>query len=153
MPVKSYKPVTPTRRYQTVLSRELAGTAVIADIDNLKSINDQFGHAAGDAAIRAVATAIRSLIRADDLLFRWGGDEFLLVLEHLRHPQQAAHVAIAGLGDGAALAGMGHARLDELLVEVDLGAGWHLCLVRCAHVSPGLWRGEGEAIGLPLTVD
>ena len=69
--------------FQTVLSRELAGTAVIADIDNLKSINDQFGHAAGDAAIRAVATAIRSLIRADDLLFRWGGDEFLVLLSRI----------------------------------------------------------------------
>jgi len=54
--------------------------AVVADIDNLKSINDQYGHSAGDTAIRAVATAIRSCVRADDLLFRWGGDEFLVLL-------------------------------------------------------------------------
>ena len=57
--------------FQTIRDRHLAGTAVIADIDNLKSINDQYGHATGDAAIRAVAGAIRSCIRADDLLFRW----------------------------------------------------------------------------------
>lgn len=66
--------------FHALLDRDLAGTAVIADIDNLKSINDQHGHSAGDAAIRAVASAIRSCIRADDLLFRWGGDEFLVLL-------------------------------------------------------------------------
>lgn len=66
--------------FHALLDRDLAGTAVIADIDNLKSINDQHGHSAGDAAIRAVATAIRNCIRADDLLFRWGGDEFLVLL-------------------------------------------------------------------------
>ena len=64
--------------FYQVLDRDLSGTAVFADIDNLKSINDQFGHAAGDTAIRACATALRSHIRADDLLFRWGGDEFLV---------------------------------------------------------------------------
>jgi diguanylate cyclase (GGDEF)-like protein len=66
--------------FYQVLDQDLTGTAVFADIDNLKSINDQFGHAAGDAAIRACATALRSYIRADDFLFRWGGDEFLVLL-------------------------------------------------------------------------
>jgi len=60
--------------------RILSGCAAVADIDNLKAINDRYGHAAGDAAIRAVAAAIRSCIRADDLLFRWGGDEFIVLL-------------------------------------------------------------------------
>jgi len=57
-----------------------SGCAAIADIDNLKVINDRYGHRAGDIAIRAVGGAIRSCIRADDLLFRWGGDEFLVLL-------------------------------------------------------------------------
>jgi diguanylate cyclase (GGDEF)-like protein len=61
-------------------SATLRGCAAVADIDNMKSINDRYGHIAGDAAIRAVAGAIRSCIRADDLLFRWGGDEFLILL-------------------------------------------------------------------------
>ena len=56
------------------------GCAAVADIDNLKDLNDRYGHAAGDVAIRAVASAIRGRIRADDLLFRWGGDEFLVLL-------------------------------------------------------------------------
>ncbi|HYN03512.1 MAG TPA: GGDEF domain-containing protein [Vicinamibacteria bacterium] len=57
-----------------------AGCVAIVDIDALKPVNDTFGHAAGDAAIRAVARAIRQVVRADDVVFRWGGDEFLVVL-------------------------------------------------------------------------
>jgi diguanylate cyclase (GGDEF)-like protein len=58
-----------------------SGCAAIVDVDRLKFINDTFGHLAGDAAIRRVARAIRKVIRADDLLFRWGGDEFLVLLQ------------------------------------------------------------------------
>jgi diguanylate cyclase (GGDEF)-like protein len=57
-----------------------AGCVAVVDLDALKPINDTFGHAAGDAAIRAVARAVRQVVRADDLVFRWGGDEFLVVL-------------------------------------------------------------------------
>jgi diguanylate cyclase (GGDEF)-like protein len=67
--------------------RELApGSVVLVDVDDFKQINDRLGHPVGDAALRAVAKAIRSLIRADDLLFRWGGDEFLIVLSGLGEP-------------------------------------------------------------------
>ncbi|HWP42628.1 MAG TPA: GGDEF domain-containing protein [Blastocatellia bacterium] len=58
----------------------VSGCVVVIDIDNLKPINDRWGHTAGDAAIREVARCLRSVIRADDLLFRWGGDEFLILL-------------------------------------------------------------------------
>ena len=57
-----------------------SGCVALVDMDDLKRINDSLGHAAGDAAIRALAKAIRSLIRPDDLLIRWGGDEFLILL-------------------------------------------------------------------------
>jgi len=53
---------------------------VVIDIDNLKLINDTLGHAVGDATIRAIAHAVRAVIRADDMLFRWGSDEFLLLM-------------------------------------------------------------------------
>jgi diguanylate cyclase (GGDEF)-like protein len=58
----------------------LSGVIVMIDVDNLKGINDKFGHAAGDAVIRAAANSVRTLIRADDLLFRWGGDEFVAII-------------------------------------------------------------------------
>jgi len=57
-----------------------SGCVAVVDIDRLKAINDTFGHPAGDTAIRTVARAIRHVVRADDLVFRWGGDEFLVVL-------------------------------------------------------------------------
>lgn len=63
--------------------KPLGGSVAVIDIDNLKPLNDNFGHQAGDAAIRAVAKAIRSVIRAEDLLFRWGGDEFMVILPHV----------------------------------------------------------------------
>ncbi|HET9529731.1 MAG TPA: GGDEF domain-containing protein [Blastocatellia bacterium] len=65
---------------QEMPAGSLSGCAVVIDIDNLKPINDRLGHTAGDAAIREVARCLRAVIRADDLLFRWGGDEFLILL-------------------------------------------------------------------------
>lgn len=50
------------------------------DVDDLKDINDAHGHGVGDAAIRMVSRAIREIIRGDDLLFRWGGDEFFVIM-------------------------------------------------------------------------
>jgi diguanylate cyclase (GGDEF)-like protein len=57
----------------------LTGCVAILDLDNLKSINDTMGHPIGDRAIQLVAQTVRSIIRPDDLLFRWGGDEFLIL--------------------------------------------------------------------------
>ncbi len=62
------------------IPREMSGVVMMVDVDRLKQINDAEGHEAGDQAIRTVANAIRTRIRADDLLFRWGGDEFLVVM-------------------------------------------------------------------------
>lgn len=64
-----------------------SGSVAVLDIDNLKPINDTMGHSAGDKAIRAVARATRSLVRADDMLFRWGGDEFLVLMFKLPQPE------------------------------------------------------------------
>jgi diguanylate cyclase (GGDEF)-like protein len=69
-----------------------SGSVAILDIDNLKPINDTLGHTAGDKAIRAVARAMRSLIRADDMLFRWGGDEFLVLMFKLPQPEASRRI-------------------------------------------------------------
>ena len=59
--------------------------ALIAlDVDNLKRINDRLGHEAGDAALLAVASAVRSTLRGADVGVRTGGDEFLVLLPETR---------------------------------------------------------------------
>lgn len=57
-----------------------SGCVGFFDVDDLKAINDCFGHAAGDMVIRSVVRAIRELIRAEDLIYRWGGDEFFVIM-------------------------------------------------------------------------
>lgn len=63
------------------------GAVVMLDMDNLKNINDQYGHAAGDRMLRHLVEVLRSELRASDKLYRWGGDEFLLVFPaaHAEH--------------------------------------------------------------------
>ena len=62
------------RRYGTELS------VLLADVDRFKEINDVKGHGAGDDVLRFVANYLTTCIRESDFVFRWGGDEFLLLL-------------------------------------------------------------------------
>lgn len=64
------------RRHGTPLS------LIALDIDFLKKINDSYGHAAGDCAIKAVANTVSDCIRSSDMFFRFGGEEFLVLLSN-----------------------------------------------------------------------
>jgi diguanylate cyclase (GGDEF)-like protein len=57
----------------------LAG--ILIDIDFFKRINDEFGHTAGDAVLRQVAGILRKTARTGDTLARWGGEEFIILLD------------------------------------------------------------------------
>ena len=93
------------RRY----GRKLA--LVVADIDHFKSVNDQYGHAAGDIAIRAVANMLMQGARDTDLVARFGGEEFVVLLmesdiaagtayaERVRSMIMAARIPIDGARD------------------------------------------------------
>ena len=74
-----------TDRYRRALERTVAAREPIAiiliDVDQLKVINDAFGHSAGSEALVHVANALRQSKRAADVAARWGGDEFAILLE------------------------------------------------------------------------
>jgi diguanylate cyclase (GGDEF)-like protein len=55
-------------------------SVVLADLDGFKEVNDEHGHAVGDAVLRAFADVLRDTLRESDLAGRWGGEEFLLLL-------------------------------------------------------------------------
>jgi two-component system, cell cycle response regulator len=53
---------------------------LLLDIDHFKTINDRFGHPAGDAVLRSLVQACQTALRPIDMVVRWGGEEFLVVL-------------------------------------------------------------------------
>ena len=68
-------------------------TLLLIDLDDFKIINDSYGHAAGDQALKEVARRLKGCLRAADTLARLGGDEFTVLLTHLAQPGDARLVA------------------------------------------------------------
>ena len=66
------------RRLDT--ARNLPLTLVVADMNGLKMINDTYGHAMGDEVLKKVADVLKKVCRADDIIARMGGDEFIIIL-------------------------------------------------------------------------
>lgn len=69
------------RRYQTPLS------VAMVDLDLFKDINDSFGHAVGDQVLKAAASALEGAVRMTDVVSRYGGEEFLVLLPNTELPQ------------------------------------------------------------------
>jgi diguanylate cyclase (GGDEF)-like protein len=66
-------------------------SVLLADVDSFKQINDEFGHVNGDSCLRQVARTIQATVRATDACFRWGGDEFVVLLPDTG-PERAAEL-------------------------------------------------------------
>ncbi len=73
-------------------SKNFPLSVMMIDIDDFKAINDQYGHAAGDLVLTKIAQSIKSKLRIHDVIGRYGGDEFLIGLDHMS-AQDAIHVA------------------------------------------------------------
>jgi diguanylate cyclase (GGDEF)-like protein len=72
------KEITRAQRYQLPLS------GIMLDLDNFKRINDEYGHLAGDKILVRLCSYIRTLIRKIDQIYRWGGEEFIIILPNTR---------------------------------------------------------------------
>ena len=74
--------------------RQTSHVAVLfIDLDDFKAVNDSFGHAFGDRFLVELATRLRSCVRGGDTVARFGGDEFVVLLDSVTGADDAAHVA------------------------------------------------------------
>jgi diguanylate cyclase (GGDEF)-like protein len=118
---------------------------VMADIDHFKSVNDLHGHAAGDVALQGLASLLRSTLRSQDLVARWGGEEFILLL-----PETDLH----GASQVAELIRRksAHQALDVDGIEVSVTLSFGLAEHRpdrslegtIAHADAALYRAKAE---------
>ncbi len=118
------------QRYQA------SGALVVIDVDRLKPINDNFGHAAGDEVLKAIVAVLSRQIRSSDMIGRLGGDEFALLLWNLSetdaHAKAAAfeedidrlriafegHTVATGVSAGVAILGP-HSEAAKALADAD----------------------------------
>lgn len=116
-------------------SKSVPFTLLLADVDHFKRINDTFGHQAGDAVLRKLSEVFRTGLRRSDVLCRWGGEEFLILLrgtvmqeakqiaERLRHLVESSDFPLrTGEGVTVSIGGSGlppGRSLDSLFAEAD----------------------------------
>lgn len=138
-------------------NQPVSGCLGFFDIDNLKTVNDIYGHAAGDIVIRAVVRAIREIIRGEDLVFRWGGDEFFVIMVGLdsataetriaKMERLLSNVRIEGVNHGIEI-GVSHA-FEDFANLTDLESTIKLAdagMYRQKQTRKGLMQANQEAL-------
>jgi diguanylate cyclase (GGDEF)-like protein len=107
------------------------------DFDNFKEVNDKYGHVIGDKVLAELVLALKGAIRDGDQLYRYGGDEFVLVAHGIRDTQSLARIVrrVSAAADttvelpgtrvavrasvGGAMSGEGFASIDDMLSAAD----------------------------------
>ncbi|MGE5320692.1 MAG: diguanylate cyclase [Hyphomicrobiaceae bacterium] len=123
--------------WSTATRHDHAASVMLLDIDLFKRVNDTYGHAHGDAVLRALADVLRKSVRQGDVLARWGGEEFIVfmpetglqaalalaerlraAIAEMRIPRDTGQTAITA-SFGVAQKSPYHATLDALIVSAD----------------------------------
>jgi diguanylate cyclase (GGDEF)-like protein len=132
-----------TDRYRRALERAVTAreplAIILIDVDQLKSINDAFGHPAGSQALVHVADALRQSKRAADVAARWGGDEFAILLEGADQAaaMRVAEGLIASLRSSPLL-------VDRTTVPVSVTIG--ICMAPQPSASTDLFEAADRAL-------
>ncbi|SPE23577.1 putative Diguanylate cyclase [Burkholderiales bacterium] len=109
------------------------GAVLFLDLDRFKTINDTLGHVEGDKLLQEAARRLRTSVRDEDTVSRFGGDEFVVLLENLEEPRERAAVLAKGIGDKL---------LEALAQPYRLRRKEYTCSVSIGVV---LWRGGPAA--------
>ncbi|MEV6637023.1 diguanylate cyclase [Actinoplanes sp. NPDC051470] len=124
-----------TQYYDALWSRAAAATeqvgVALVDVDNFKKYNDRYGHPAGDECLRRIAGAMKSAVRSSDVVCRYGGEEFVLLLK----ATDAAHAATIAERVRAAVAALNipHELNPAGVVTVSIGVA---ATIASAQTSP-----------------
>ena len=165
-----------------LLQAERTGTHVavlFCDIDRFKAVNDELGHQVGDELLRVIGERLRRAVRAADTLSRFGGDEFVILLEGVGSPDDATqaanavlealcdpitlstgHEVVATLSIGVALSEPGKSR-EDLLHDADQamyrakerGRGGHVAMFGIDRTGPASMIRVGRETAFQHVVD
>ncbi len=94
---------------------------IVVDLNKFKAINDQYGHHCGDKVLRQVADRLQSLVRCRDRVCRWGGDEFIVLMDLEPSVGERRGTELAGQLHGIACLDVGG---QELKIEIGASVGW-----------------------------
>ncbi len=133
-------------------------SVILFDIDDFKAVNDQFGHMAGDHVLKEIVNLAGGHIRQNDLVVRWGGDEFVLLLHNeLGQARQVAERLRTEVRSQQLLAGFGG---DSAAVTISCGVATyeegetldHLMMRVDSALYESKRRGKDQTVALPASI-
>ena len=101
------------------LQKKVSFGALLIDVDDFKPINDNFGHNTGDRVLQRLSECIKKSVRQNDIVGRWGGEEFLVILPHIKREdlEQKANILCQKIAECDLC--------EERAVTVSIGAGMY----------------------------